>query len=186
MTRQCKICTSKLRNEVDELLISIEYNADYIAKYCNDKGLVVSPSTVRRHGTLHLTGYNPSQNLSEVKKLDKKPPKLLLMDFDDYLKSLGIDRKIVENIDEFYDENITAYQKGINVLMFKTMTVLNEKLNLIMTSEGKFPSDEIKALKLMSDVFNRCTGIDKTIDENVAINHLEILGYDVRQKTIDI
>jgi hypothetical protein len=186
MTRQCKICTSQLRSEVDELLLSYEYSAEYVSKYCNDKGLVVSPSTVRRHGTLHVTGYNPSQNTNEVRKLDKKPPKMLLIDFDEYLKSIGVDRKIVENVDEYFDENVTAYQKGINVLMFKTMTVLNEKLNVIMASEGKFPSDEIKSLKLMCDVFNRCMGIDKAIDENVAITHLESIGYDVRQNTIDI
>ncbi len=181
MTRQCKICASKLRNDIDELLVSGNYTAEYISKYACDRGLIISHSTVRRHGTLHVIGYNPSQNTSEVRKLDKKPPKLSLIDFDEYLKSLGIDRNIVENLDEFFEENLSAYQKGMNLLMFKTMTVLNGKLDRTMQNEDKFPSDEIKALKMMTEAFNKATAVEKFIDENTAVNHLETLGYDLRR-----
>lgn len=186
MSRKCKICESKLRNEIDELLVSNNYTADYISKYATDRGLVISPSTVRRHGTLHVSGYNPSQNTNEVRKIDVKPPKLLLIDFDEYLLKIGIDRTKIENVDEFFEENISSYQKGINLLMFQSMAILSEKLENNMRCETKFPSDEIKSLKAMSEIYTKAMGIDKAIDENVAINHLQSLGYDIKQTTIDV
>ena len=179
--RKCKTCQSTLRDEIDGMIMS-GANWKYLESWCSDRGLVISETALRNHAKKHIKGY-VAPKTNEVKKAPK-PQELAkvkvtptLVDFDRYCQSIGLNLDDLEDI----DNNIGACQKAASLIFFKLTAIADSKLLDYFQGKTRYPTEQIKALKLGYEVYCKAIGIENVIDENTAIKTLESLGYKIEK-----
>lgn len=139
MPRKCKACSAEFREEIDRLLIS-GHSPTEVAKYCQDRGLKISSTSIQRH-TRHIEGYIPLQNRThEIKSYEDectmKPTEVNPLMFE-----------VPENIDD------TEFKtKKINRIYAVLLAGIAAKSELWSRGEGKFPSEEIRSLKMFTEM----------------------------------
>jgi hypothetical protein len=182
--RKCKTCQSTLRDEIDSMIMG-GANWKYLESWCCDRGLVISETALRNHAKRHIKGYEPPKT-NEVKdapkpkelaKVDVEPT---LIEFERYALSIGLD---LTNLDRL-ENNIGAAQKATSQIFFRLNAIADSKLRDYELGQTKFPTEQIRALKLSYEIYSKILGIEKYINENSAIATLEIAGYKI-EKEID-
>jgi hypothetical protein len=182
--RKCKTCQSTLRDEIDSMIMG-GANWKYLESWCSDRGLVISETALRNHAKRHIKGYEPPKT-NEVKdapapkELAKIQPDPTLVDFEHYCKSVGLDLRRLDLI----EENVGAAQRASSLIFFRLNAIADSKLRDYELGQTKFPTEQIRALKLSYEIYSKILGIEKYIDENSAIATLEIAGYKI-EKEID-
>ena len=179
--RKCKTCQSTLRDEIDGMIMG-GANWKYLESWCSDRGLVISETALRNHAKRHIKGYKPPKT-NEVKNAPK-PQELAkvkvtptLVDFDRYCQSIGLDIKKLDSL----EVNIDAAQRASSLIFFRTIAIADAKLRDYEQGMTKFPTEQIRALKLSYEVYSKVIGIENAIDENIAIQSLERLGYKIER-----
>lgn len=167
MTRKCKICSSVFRDEVDSYIAKNTYTFNDLEKIFQDKGFLISSSTIRRHATLH-TNFEFKTN--EVKTiavddLANNDGLDMSIDLDSYLALFGLSQNDfkVNSIDDFFKLSKNFY--GMNtMLIMKLYAVVNLQVDLNIKGTGNFPLDKVKCLNLLM-----------TLNHNL---HTQIREYD--------
>ena len=179
--RKCKTCQSSLRDEIDGMIMG-GANWKYLESWCSDRGLVISETALRNHAKKHIKGY-VAPKTNEVKEAPK-PHELhtvevnpTLVDFDRYCKSIGLDLKKLDSL----ENNISASQRASSLIFFRLNAIADAKLRDYEQGLTKFPTEQIRALKLSYEVYSKVIGVENAIDENVAIQSLERLGYKIER-----
>ena len=83
------------------------------------------------------------------------------------------------------EDVIGASQKMISDLFLSTGVLVKNRLNLYEQGQAKFPIEQIKALKLLYEMFSPLLGIPEYISPISAIKSLEYNGYDVSNLTLN-
>jgi hypothetical protein len=178
MPRPCKTCSSKLRDDIDQYIVS-GISFYWLKNWCYDKGLDITETSLKHHAKSHIKGYEQLTRTHEVKEVSKSgfnqnDPNPLIINID----NLPI------NLDSLQD-NIEKTQSIAIELHLISSTILIEKLKAFSNGESKYPNEQIRGHKIIFDIYSRSLGLETFIDENMAIKTLESLGYKI-QKTIDI
>ncbi len=165
----CKVCNNELQTDIDNKILSgCSYKE--ISQWCCDRGFKVSLSTLRKHALSHL--QNPKHKL--VDNVDKKPE---LVNFDNYCKSLGLSHEDFENLEENLEKVIYGSQKAISIILFKNLALVDRKLSYNLNDLGSYPTEHIKGMRLIFEMYTRILGLEMMINENKAMQHLESLGH---------
>ena len=176
----CKVCSSHLQTDIDNKILSgCSYRE--VSKWCAERGFKVSTTTIRNHAINHLE----SRQKSEVKNIDTKD-NLNLINFENYCEKLGLTANDFENLEDNLDRVIYASQKAITLLFFKNTAVVDRKLTVNLDDFGSYPTEEIKGLRLIFDMYTKIIGVDIMIDENRAIKLLESMGYEISKNPKNI
>ena len=179
--RKCKTCQSSLRDEIDGMIMG-GANWKYLESWCSDRGLVISETALRNHAKRHIKGYKQPKT-NEIKEAPK-PHELptveanpTLVDFDGYCKSIGLDQKKLDSL----ENNISASQRASSLIFFRSCAIADAKLRDYEQGMTKFPTEQIRALKLSYEIYSKVIGIENAIDENIALKTLESLGYKIEK-----
>ena len=169
MPRRCKTCTSTLRDEID-LQIMQGASFTYLAKWCGDRGLNITDTALRQHANKHIEGYE-SKVFSEVKKappvdtIANQLPDPTIVNFQEYLKKIDLDLR--ESLkDKNFKDHIKSLQLSVSENYFRLSAILNEKLIAYSEGKAKFPTEQIKALRLLFEVYSKATGIDLNVNHH--------------------
>lgn len=168
MTRKCKVCSSIYRDEIDSYLAKNTYTFNDIAKMFQDKGFIISASTIRRHATLH-TNYEFKTNeikTIEISDMSNNDGFDMSIDFESYLAQFSISESDfkVESIDDFFKVSKNFYAMNTALLM-KLYAVVNLQVDLNIKGIGNFPIDKVKCLNLLM-----------TLNNNL---HTQVQNYDI-------
>ena len=177
--RKCKTCQSSLRDEIDGMIMGGS-NWKYLESWCSDRGLIISETALRNHAKRHIKGYiAPKTN--EVKDAPR-PHELptieadpTIVDFDRYCKSIGLDLKNLDSL----QVNVDAAQRASSLIFFRLNAIADAKLKDYQLGMTKFPTEQIRALKLSYEIYSKTIGLEKFVDENTAIATLEAVGYRI-------
>lgn len=179
--RKCKTCQSTLRDEIDSMIMS-GANWKYLESWCSDRGLVISETALRNHAKKHIKGYQPPKtnevkDAPQEKELAKFKPDPTIVDFDHYCQDIGLNPDELEDI----DNNIGACQKAASLIFFKLTAIADRKLLDYFNGKTRYPTEQIKGMKLAYEVYCKAIGLENAIDENTAIKTLESLGYQIEK-----
>lgn len=178
---KCKICQSKLREDIDKQIRSGS-NFNYLAKWCKDRDFKVTPQTLKRHAINHLADYSlPEKPNKETIELVQEQTNINLniISFEAYCNAIGLESKDFKNLDYNLEKIIYGSQKALSLLFFKNSAVVDFKLTQHINSQSAYPSQQIKGLRLIFEMYAKITGIELMINENTAIKLLESLGYTI-------
>lgn len=179
--RKCKTCQSTLRDEIDSMIMG-GANWKYLESWCSDRGLVISETALRNHGKKHIQGYQPPKTAEikdapQQKQLAKFEPNPTLVNFDCYCQSIGLDPNRLEDI----ENNVGASQRASSLIFFRLNAIVDAKLRDYEQGRTKFPTEQIRALKLSYEIYSKILGVENAIDENCAIQTLVSLGYRIEK-----
>lgn len=159
-------------------------NWKYLESWCSDRGLIISETALRNHAKRHIVGYE-SPKTNEIKEAPK-PQELptieadpTIINFDRYCQSIGLDLKNLDSL----EVNVNAAQQASSLIFFRLNAIADAKLRDYELGQTKFPTEQIRALKLSYEIYSKILGLEKFIDENAAIATLEAIGYTVN--TVD-
>lgn len=181
MGRKCKTCESTLRDEIDSMIMS-GVNWKYLEAWCRDRGLNITETALRNHAKAHIKGYEAPKthevkDAPKEKQLAKFEPDPTIVDFDRYCEDIGLNLDELENI----EHNINACQRAASIIFYKLTAIADKKLSDYFQGKTRYPTEQIKALKLGYEVYCKAIGIENVIDENTAIKTLESLGYRIQK-----
>ena len=177
--RKCKTCQSSLRDEIDGMIMS-GVNWKYLESWCSDRGLIISETALRNHAKKHIRGYkapltNEVKEAPAPQQLAKIEADPTLVYFEDYCQSIGLDPQKLDSV----EENITAAQRASSLIFFRLNAIADAKLQDYERGQTKFPTEQIKGLKLSYEVYSKAIGLEKYVDENSAMQTLESMGYKI-------
>jgi hypothetical protein len=177
--RKCKSCQSTLRDEIDSMIMG-GANWKYLEGWCSDRGLTISETALRNHAKGHIIGYQPPKtnevkDAPKPKEMGKVEVEPTLVNFEQYALGIGLD---LTNLD-LIENNIAAAQRATSLIFFRLNAIADEKLKDYLRGQTRFPVEQIRSLKLAYEVYSKVLGIEKYIDENVAMQTLESMGYNI-------
>jgi hypothetical protein len=181
MGRKCKTCESTLRDEIDSMIMS-GANWKYLEAWCGDRGMRITETALRNHAQAHIKGYEAPKT-HEIKdapiekQLAKFEPDPTIVDFDRYCQHIGLNQDDLLDI----ENSINACQKAASLIFFKLTAIADKKLEDYFLGKTRYPTEQIKALKLGYEVYCKAVGLENIIDENTAIKTLESLGYQIQK-----
>lgn len=179
--RKCKTCQSSLRDEIDGMIMG-GANWKYLESWCSDRGLVISETALRNHAKKHIKNYkapktNVVKDAPKPQELAKVKANPTVVDFNGYCQAIGLDLKRLDLI----EENIGAAQRASSLIFFRLNAIADAKLQDYERGKTKFPTEQIRALKLSYEIYSKAIGLENAIDENSAIKSLESLGYRIEK-----
>ena len=177
--RKCKTCQSSLRDEIDGMIMG-GANWKYLESWCSDRGLVISETALRNHAKRHIKGYeapktNEIKDAPQPQELQTIEANPTLVDFDRYCQSIGLD---LEKLDSL-ESNIDAAQRASSLVFFRLNAIADAKLQDYEQGLTKFPTEQVRALKLSYEVYSKAIGLEKYVDENSAMQTLLSMGYKI-------
>ena len=179
--RKCKTCQSSLRDEIDGMIMG-GANWKYLESWCSDRGLVISETALRNHAKKHIKGYvapktNEVKDAPQPHELPTIEADPTIVDFNRYCKSIGLDLHRLDDI----ENNVAASQRASSLIFFRLNAIADAKLRDYEQGMTKFPTEQIRALKLSYEIYSKVIGVENAIDENIAIQSLERLGYKIER-----
>lgn len=189
--RDCKVCTSKLRNQIEKLMLNGS-GAEFVSQWCHDHGFEVSHTSILRHMKNHTNGFETKKgrktnDTDDILSDDEKAmiEDSIIVDLSEYLIKLGLNEHDLLNIENNLESNIGAFQNAINLIMFKNLAIVDHEITANMNRKCKYPLEKIKGLKVLSDIWFRSNGTDNMVNQNTALETLQKSGYEIK-KIIDV
>lgn len=170
------------------------YSFRYLEKWLDDRGIKILQKQIQNWLTFKLEGVKKS-NLEQEKsieyqdKIDRDTTANPVIDNPLELEKIQKYYGIPDNIqvmDTSPEDVIGASQKMITDLFLSTGVLYKNRLNLFEQGLAKFPIEQVKALKLLYEMFSPLLGIPEYISPNAAIKSLEYNGYDVSNLTQNV
>lgn len=167
------------------------YSFRYLEKWLDDKGFKILQKQIQNWLEYRLNGIKAIDNektKSEEyqEKIDRDTQANPVIDDPIELEKIAKNYDIPNNIqvlDTSPEQVIGASQKMVSDLFLSTGVLVKNRLNLYEQGQAKFPIEQIKALKLLYEMFSPLLGIPEYISPISAIKSLEYNGYDVSKLT---
>lgn len=127
---------------------------------------------------------------NKVSALEKKAKKLSRVNasFDKYCEVVGFDLNLVSNLNH-PDENlenvavdmmIGATRKSIALIYFRSLAILNSKLEAYFKGERIYPVEDIRNLKILFDIYNAALGYTPLSNIDSALRTVQAVpGFSV-------
>ena len=181
-------CDSFDSNIQDEILTLYQqgYTSTYIVKWLSDKGLKIAPKQIENWVNFKLDGKKTleseqvkSENYQEKISRDTTPNPII--DNPKDLEKIRNDWVIpdVKILDTNPEMAIGASQRLAYDLFMSVGILTKNRLNLHQKGEAKFPIEQIKALKLLYEIYAPLMGVTELVSPNAAIKSLESFGYNL-------
>lgn len=145
MGRYSKVLNSHLKSEIDELLLQGN-SPNYIEKWCKDKGVIISHTSIRRYANEHLPEWNQvkenlkNPNSEAVKEMTPNPFVIPISEIKD-TKELN---KIIA--------------RGLKNAMVGMISIVEVKIGEYAAGNTKLPREEVAVLEKLTNIFDRITG----------------------------
>ena len=183
-----------LSQEIQTELIALYnqgYSFRYLEKWLEDKGFKILQKQIQNWIEYRLNGIKAIDNEKEKsieyqEKIDRDTQANPVIDDPIKLEKIANYYGIPNNIqvmDTSPEDVIGASQKMIADLYLSTGVLVKNRLNLYEQGQAKFPIEQVKALKLLYEMFSPLLGIPEYISPISAIKSLEYNGYDVSKLT---
>ncbi len=164
------------------------YSFKYIFEWLETKGYKIAEKTVQNWHKKYLESIASDDNptakkaLSAIEKQERDTTANPLIDnpkdLEKIAKVYGIPKSI-NTLDTNPESIIGASQKMISDLFLSTGILCKNRLNLYQNGQAKFPIEQIKALKLLYEMFSTLLGVNELVSPNAAVKSLESYGYNV-------
>jgi hypothetical protein len=125
-----------------------------------------------------------------LSKLEKKAAKRSVtdIDFNKYCEDIGFEPNLIKNLNhhddslenEAVDMIIVATRKSIALIYFKNLAILNAKLEAYYKGEIAYPSDDVRNLKILFDIYNQACSYSPLSNIDAAMRTVQsIPGFSV-------
>jgi hypothetical protein len=147
MNRRCKICSSSLRDEVEQLVLE-GHTFKYCQEHCEAKGLLIGEASIRRHCERHMEGYE-KRNLLDESTMQK--PFNIRIEDPNVVDVEAIKKEL--NIDSNCLSNVAKVLLG-KVLLNQMYLVFANQVSY-MQGLSRYPKEQIQGLNLIVDLMNK-------------------------------
>lgn len=154
MGRPCKVCSCSFRQDIDIEILNGQ-SFDWLEKYCLDRGVTVSHTSIKRHAENHVEGYtarseggynyDPTETPRNATMAEATPNPIVI-------KPIKINNT---------QALIAAAKTGLAEILANQIAIVKAKQINFMQGYCKYPSDEIRGLKNIMDCFEIITGKEK-------------------------
>jgi len=178
-----------LSEDIQKELIALHnqgYSFRYLEKWLEDKGFKILQKQIQNWLEYRLTGIKAIDNekikSEEYKeKIDRDTQANPIIDNPKDLEKIRKDWGIpdIEMLDDNPELAIGASQKLAYDLFISVGILCKNRLNLYQQGNAKFPIEQIKALKLIYEIYAPLMGINELVSPNAAIKSLESYGYNL-------
>lgn len=162
------------------------YSFKYIFQWLQETGFKISEKTVQIWHKKYLESIandneKAKQALASINKHDRDTTANPLIDNPEDLEKIRNNWDIpdLEILDNNPQIAIGASQKLAYDLFMSVGVLTKNRLNLHQKGEAKFPIEQIKALKLLYEVYAPLMGVNELVSPNAAIKSLESYGYNL-------
>ena len=172
VSKRCKICNSDYRTDVETLLLQ-GFSEGYCVEWLGERGVTVTSSQVKNHILKHT-------QISVM--VSDKPKAETITHRTEQVKETADSLKI--NIPEIpdsleFEELVSWVQNSIGRIFIKQCAIVEQTQQLYIDGLIKHPSEQIRGLKVLSDVLDLAWGYKPGIDLSRAISVIEAEGYSV-------
>ena len=162
------------------------YSYKYIFEWLQETGFKISESTVKIWHKKYLESIasdddKAKQALKAVDKQERDTTANPVIDNPKDLEKIRNDWNIpdVEILDTNPETAIGASQRLAYDLFMSVGILTKNRLNLHQQGKAKFPIEQIKALKLLYEIYAPLMGVTELVSPNAAIKSLESFGYNL-------
>lgn len=177
--RECRLCKSEYRSEAEALILQ-GFSDSYVMRWLKEKGENYTLGQVKNH----LTRHTELKLSTEAK--EKQPTQTQKTEqVNNEAKGLKLSLPdIPENLT--FEELVSWVQKSVGMIFIKQASIVNQCQDLYVEGEIKHPTEQIRALKYLSDVLDLAWGYKPGVDLSRAIQVIEAEGYQVLDGRDDI
>lgn len=156
------------------------YSETYLQSWLEDRGYKIpSKTSIKR-----WLDAKKSKQYNDKQKRDMSPNPVI--DSPDEIQAI-IEATGYDNINLESAENIIGISQKLTAKNFLTCNlIIANRLIKYQQGECKFPREQIRALKELSEVFSKLYGLDEMVSVNAAIKSLKAYGVDVEGILEDI
>ncbi|MBD2485878.1 hypothetical protein [Planktothrix sp. FACHB-1365] len=162
------------------------YSYKYIFDWLTETGFKIAESTVKNWHKKYLESIASDDDkakkaLSAIEKQERDTTPDPLIDDKKDLEAIKKkwDVPDINTLDIAPESAIGASQKMIFDLFMSVGILTKNRLNLYQNGQAKFPSEQIKALKLLFEMYSPLMGVNELVSPNAAIKSLESYGYNL-------
>lgn len=184
--------TTKIESILEKDRLALEslarngYSYKYLFEFLETKGYKIAETTVKNWQKKYLesiasTDEKITERLKVIDKFDRDTTPNPLIDDKKDLEAIKKKWDIpdINTLDISPETAIGASQKMIFDLFMSVGILTKNRLNLYQDGQAKFPSEQIKALKLLFEMYSPLMGVNELVSCNSAIKSLESYGYDL-------
>lgn len=169
-----------------ESLAKNGYSFKYIAEWLETKGFNIHIKTVQNWHKKYLESIAPNDEKAEkalkaVEKLERDTTANPIIDDEKELERIrqSWDVPNISTLDTNPELAVGASQKMAYDLFMSVGILTKNRLNLYQKGECKFPIEQVKALKLLYEMYAPLLGVSELVSPNAAIKSLESFGYNL-------
>lgn len=162
------------------------YSFRYLEKWLEDRGFKILQKQIQNWLNFKLEGVKKSdleqeKSIEYQEKIDRDTTANPIIDNPKDLEKIRNDWNIpdIEMLDNNPELAIGASQKLAYDLFVSVGILCKNRLNLYQKGNAKFPLEQIKALKLIYEIYAPLLGVDELVSPNAAIKSLESYGYNL-------
>ncbi|CAD5986251.1 hypothetical protein [Planktothrix agardhii] len=162
------------------------YSFKYIFSWLQETGFKIAEKTVQNWHKKYLESIasdddKAKQALKAIDKQDRDTSPNPLIDNPKDLERIRKEWDIpdIKILDTNPEMAIGASQKLAYDLFISVGILTKNRLNLHQKGEAKFPIEQIKALKLLYEIYAPLLGVNELVSPNAAIKSLESYGYNL-------
>ncbi|NER53124.1 MAG: hypothetical protein F6J92_42120 [Symploca sp. SIO1A3] len=174
MPQRCKVCTSILKDEIERMIMQ-GHTFYKISKYAEDRGLLISDKSLRRHADNHMPNYQRRDNLqdeTEQKPFDIKVNDPNIVDIE------AISKELKYNPDCLTD----AAKVLLGRILLNQLNIVCANQMAFMQGLGRYPKEQIQGLNTIFDLLEKINpknlDLDKKFDKNNIYLELTECGTD--------
>ena len=163
------------------------YSFKYIHSWLLETGFQIAEKTVQIWLKKYLETITTDDNstakkaLSSIEKQDRDTTANPLIDDINDLEDIKKkwDVPDINTLDISPETAIGASQKMVFDLFMSVGILTKNRLNMYQNGLAKFPLEQIKALKMVFEMYSPLMGVSELVSCNSAIKSLESYGYDL-------
>ena len=154
MGRPCKVCSCPFRQDIDKEILN-GHSFDWLEKYCLDRGVTVSHTSIKRHAENHVEGYTVRSETGYNYDPSDVPRNATMVDATP--SPIVINPVRINNTQAL----INIAKTGLAEILANQIAIVKAKQVNFMQGYGKYPSEEIRGLKNIMECFEIVTGKEK-------------------------
>jgi|LakMenEpi03Aug12_release.lakeMendotaPanAssembly.Ray.scaffolds.fasta_scaffold28345_6 hypothetical protein len=163
------------------------YSYRYIHSWLEETGFKIAEKTVQIWHKKYLESIATDDNLiakkalSSIEKQDRDVTPNPLIDDENDLEDIKKkwDVPDINTLDISPETAIGASQKMVFDLFMSVGILTKNRLNMFQNGLAKFPIEQVKALKMIFEMYSPLMGVSELVSCNSAIKSLESYGYDL-------
>jgi hypothetical protein len=170
--RNCKICNSEYREQLETFILQ-GFSDSYCVDWLKERDIKITVHQIKNHIIKHTQMSVTLEDTDRKEGIQQKTERI-----NAESDSLKINLPTIpENIT--FEELVSWVQGSIGRIFIKQCTIVEQSQNLYVEGQIKHPTEQIRALKYLSDVLDLAWAYKPGVDLTRAISVIESEGFSI-------